>query len=92
MRRALKTWPGVAAGLACGLVVAVLLGADGNGSPTPPGAQNRYQLHVWSTNPSSSGYAGAHGAYRIDGWTGQVFRIDEQGKASEITFPPPQGK
>ena len=93
MRRALRQWPGVVAGLACGLAVAVLLGADSPLQQPPPSqqqpwAQNRYQLHVWSTEATTNGTAPRHGAYRIDGWTGAVWEIDEgASQAREIQFP-----
>ena len=63
---AIRDWRNVTIGVVLGLAVAFALGAAGEQD------DSRYKLHVWS---ASSGQSSEHGAYRIDGRTGEVHAI-----------------
>lgn len=80
-----RWWPGIVVGSVFGAGFVLLLGADQREAPAPQA--ERYQLHVWSTDPTPNG-GGGHGAYRIDTATGEVHEIVEsRAPAQRIAFP-----
>lgn len=78
-----SSWKSWAVGVACGLGVAVVIGAEAQ--PNRAEATGRCQMQVWSYR-AEGGSAANHGAYRLDTQTGEVWSIGPGGQAVSVRF------